>query len=96
MTSVYLQTSFERWLTISYRKSVESGNQLANQTNLALKGIIGISAMAKMAEIAGVEDDQTNFNVRTGSISSYCQLKFLSGHCIALYVDMGEQFRLIR
>lgn len=36
-----------------------------NQTNLALKGIIGIAAMSKMAAIAGNNDDASQFNVRT-------------------------------
>ncbi|EJC98593.1 DUF1793-domain-containing protein [Fomitiporia mediterranea MF3/22] len=33
-----------------------------NQTNIALKGIIGISAMAKMASYAGSNGDQQRFN----------------------------------
>ncbi|KAI9695264.1 MAG: hypothetical protein M1820_008783 [Bogoriella megaspora] len=34
---------------------------LANQTNLALKGIIGIAAMAEIANITGNTDDASNF-----------------------------------
>ena len=34
------------------------------QSNLALKGIIGIAAMAEIARIAGVESDKSSFNVR--------------------------------
>ena len=34
-----------------------------NQTNLILKGIIGISAMAKIAELAEVSGDLQRFNV---------------------------------
>ncbi|EJC98576.1 uncharacterized protein FOMMEDRAFT_170841 [Fomitiporia mediterranea MF3/22] len=33
-----------------------------NQTNLALKGIIGIAAMARIAELAGITSDQQNFS----------------------------------
>lgn len=35
-----------------------------NQTNLALKGIIGIGAMAKIAEAMNRTDDAQRFNVR--------------------------------
>ncbi|KAL5536140.1 hypothetical protein ACEPAF_4245 [Sanghuangporus sanghuang] len=52
-----------------------SGSSLAslnNQTNLALKGIIGISCMAKIAEIAGVNDDRERFaNTATSYISQW-------------------------
>ncbi|THH06834.1 hypothetical protein EW145_g3808 [Phellinidium pouzarii] len=41
-----------------------------NQTNTALKGIIGIAAMAKMAEVAGVIGDQKRFN---DTATSYIQ-----------------------
>ena len=42
---------------------MDSGSVLVNQTNLALKGILGISAMAKIAEIAGVDSDKSTLNV---------------------------------
>lgn len=35
--------------------------RLANQTNLALKGIIGIEAMSQMSKLIGEEDDAKNF-----------------------------------
>jgi hypothetical protein len=38
----------------------------ANQTNLAIKGVIGIGAMAKMASIMGYNSDASNY-----SVSSY-------------------------
>ncbi|KAI5120589.1 hypothetical protein M0805_002538 [Coniferiporia weirii] len=41
---------------------ITSGLSNNNQTNTALKGIIGIATMAKIAEIAGVGDDQAHFN----------------------------------
>lgn len=36
---------------------------LALQTNLALKGIIGINAMSKLAEVAGYHTDVTYYKV---------------------------------
>ncbi|KAI5115722.1 hypothetical protein M0805_009015, partial [Coniferiporia weirii] len=41
---------------------ITSGLSNNNQTNTALKGIIGIATMAKISEIAGVGDDQAHFN----------------------------------
>ena len=35
----------------------------SNQTNLVLKGIIGIACMAKIAELVEVSEDQQHFNV---------------------------------
>jgi hypothetical protein len=39
---------------------------LALQTNLALKGIVGINAMSKIAEVAGHDADASYYKVRTG------------------------------
>lgn len=36
---------------------------LALQTNLALKGIVGINAMSKLAELTGHEADAIHFKV---------------------------------
>lgn len=36
---------------------------LANQTNLAIKGIIGIRAMGEMASLAGESGDSSNYTV---------------------------------
>lgn len=48
---------------------------LANQTNLALKGIIGIEAMAIIANITGHTDDATNFtNIAHDYITKWQQL----------------------
>ncbi|EJC98591.1 DUF1793-domain-containing protein [Fomitiporia mediterranea MF3/22] len=49
-------------LTPSNQRSADSFVLTANQTNLALKGIIGIASMAKISEIAGNSDDQKTFN----------------------------------
>ena len=38
--------------------------QLANQTNLAIKGIVGIGAMAEIAKLLGDEDKASNYSVR--------------------------------
>ncbi|KAI0684505.1 hypothetical protein BC835DRAFT_1523871 [Cytidiella melzeri] len=44
--------------------------QLTNQTNLALKGIIGIAAMGKIAEAMNRSDDQAHFNSTAASYAS--------------------------
>lgn len=44
---------------------------VVNQTNLALKGIIAIAAMSRVATIAGNTDDAGQFNVRVFSSGSY-------------------------
>ncbi|KAI0684501.1 hypothetical protein BC835DRAFT_1293062 [Cytidiella melzeri] len=44
--------------------------QLTNQTNLALKGIIGIAAMGKIAEVINHSDDQAHFNSTAASYAS--------------------------
>jgi len=36
---------------------------LALQTNLALKGIVGINAMSKLAELTGHDEDAKRFKV---------------------------------
>ena len=41
-----------------------------NQTNTAVKGIIGIACMAKIAELAGVGSDEQKYNVSPQSDSS--------------------------
>lgn len=37
---------------------------LVNSTNLAVKGIVGIGAMARLAEYVGDNDDASRFRVR--------------------------------
>lgn len=45
---------------------------LANQTNLALKGIIGLRAMSEIAKLTGNTDDETTFgNTATSYISQW-------------------------
>ena len=45
---------------------------LTNQTNLALKGIIGIEAMSAISHLTGNTDDATNFhNIATSYISQW-------------------------
>ena len=39
-----------------------------NQTNLALKGIIAIQAMSKMASVVNRTDDVNNYTVCAGSL----------------------------
>ena len=40
---------------------------LANQTNLAIKGIVGIKAMSQIASLAGKSSVASNYSVRTPS-----------------------------
>ncbi|EJC98579.1 DUF1793-domain-containing protein [Fomitiporia mediterranea MF3/22] len=49
-----------------------------NQTNLALKGIIGIAAMARIAELAGIVIDQQSFNATANSALEFWQDQALS------------------
>lgn len=44
--------------------STTDGITGANQTNLALKGIIGLGAMAKISNYTGHKDDSDHFQVR--------------------------------
>jgi len=37
---------------------------LANQTNLAIKGIVGIKAMSEIAKILGDDEKSANYSVR--------------------------------
>ncbi|KAJ8496439.1 hypothetical protein ONZ45_g12430 [Pleurotus djamor] len=62
---------FKRWGTYLEENAITPNNQAsgdfngqtpANQTNLALKGIIAIGAMAKMSEVVGNRTDQERFN----------------------------------
>ena len=38
---------------------------LANQTNLAIKGIVGIGAMSQIASLAGNGQESSNYSVST-------------------------------
>ena len=62
---------WEQWTGYLVRESLIPHNQLctddfagwlANQTNLALKGIIGIKAMSEIARIVGREDDAKHYH----------------------------------
>lgn len=44
---------------------------LALQTNLALKGIVGINAMSKLAELTGHDSDAKYFKVRVHNFEYY-------------------------
>lgn len=49
-----------------YRTNADSEQQ-ANMTNLAIKGIIGIQAMAEISQIVGNASDAQYFSVRRKS-----------------------------
>ena len=50
--------------------------QLVNQTNLAIKGIVGIQAMAGVAQIAGVAADALNFS--TTAVTYFKQWEYFA------------------
>lgn len=70
----YLQTQYgllQQWNNFLIAEALIPANQkstddfagaLANQTNLALKGIIGIAAMAQIANLTGNVADAANFS----------------------------------
>ena len=51
-------------LTNCDRLSIDDGNVSNNSTNLALKAIFGIQAMAELSNLLGKVDDSQRFNVR--------------------------------
>lgn len=68
----------------------------SNQTNLALKGIIAIAAMSKIATIAGNSDDASQFNVRTCYFKSYIVTYSCVAHSIVIHTNMAaERLELI-
>ena len=54
---VYLKCSFRR-------TSASDGISAINQTNLALKGVIAIGAMAQICAAVGQNDEASSFQVR--------------------------------
>ena len=70
----------------SYRRtSASDGISSANQTNLALKGVIGVGAMAQICSVVGRNDDANRYQVRT---SSYAQkMTYLIKTCLTEYCD---------
>ena len=45
-------------------RSSADGDTTANLTNLAIKGIIGVQAMAEISRALGATDDAHNYDVR--------------------------------
>jgi len=63
---------------------------LANQTNLALKGIIGIGAMAKIASLIGNTADANNYaSIATNYISQWQNLGIAQGELPHTTLDYG-------
>ncbi|OCB90969.1 DUF1793-domain-containing protein [Sanghuangporus baumii] len=88
--------------------SSSDGIASTNQTNLILKGIIGIGAMAKISQYGGRSDDQSNYNAiakqyvqqwtNLASASDQLVLSFGSGSSgliYNLYADKLLQLNLI-
>ena len=80
-------------IACSHRRTSESDGVVAvNQTNLALKGIIGIGAMAKISAVVGKTDDASRYQVRTLHVIIYGWIQ-----CIilrALRIDMPSNGRV--
>lgn len=68
--------------------------QLANQTNLALKGIIGIAAMGEIALLTGNKDDATNYtNIANSYITQWQQMAIVkdgSGNELHTNLQYGD------
>jgi hypothetical protein len=68
--------------------------QLANQTNLALKGIIGIAAMGEIAHLTGNTADATNYeNIADSYIEKWQQMavvKDSSGNGVHTNLQYGD------
>lgn len=61
------------FLVVHYRQTSVSDNiKTTNQTNLALKGILGIGAMGKIAQYAGNKADQSKYQVCSSSRVLFC------------------------
>ena len=97
--SIHLKPSFlqfdllDQWTQFLISDSLIPANQistddfagsLANQTNLAIKGIVGIKAMSQIAALVGQTQKSTNYSVR---ISGECGLKSHSCHLHRITVD---------
>ncbi|KAL0261420.1 hypothetical protein SLS55_002850 [Diplodia seriata] len=83
----YLNTHYDilrQWTTFLVDEALYPNNQLStddfagtlsNQTNLALKGIIGIEAMSKVADLTGHADDaSTDHDTATNYIAKWQEL----------------------
>ena len=49
---------------MGYRTSAD-GETTANMTNLAIKGIVGVKAMAEISRALGQDSDANTYDVRT-------------------------------
>ena len=59
-------------LTLPFCRQSADGQTIANMTNLALKGIIGVKAMAEIARAVGETLDATQYDVSRVSASMWC------------------------
>lgn len=63
--------SSKDWPSHTRTTSTSDGISAANQTNLALKGIIGLRAVAKISNYTGQQNDSDHFQVRGDYLSFY-------------------------
>ena len=94
----------EQWSQFLVNDSLIPANQistddfagsLANQTNLAIKGIVGIKAMAEIASLVGDSARSANYSVSISPTYSSCgQLIYLIlvQSIAASYVTQWQQF----
>lgn len=81
---VQYEDLLDQWTQFLITDSLIPNNQLstddfagslANQTNLAIKGIVGIKAMAKIADLLGDSSKSSNYSVRWFLIGYKCSLQ---------------------
>ncbi|KAI0779898.1 DUF1793-domain-containing protein [Fomes fomentarius] len=71
--------------------SDEFAGQLVNQTNLALKGVIGIKAMAQIADLLGKSDQSSKYNSIASSYLQQLQLLAVGGNQQHLTLTYGAE-----
>lgn len=70
---------------------------LANQTNLAIKGIIGIAAMGEISTLLGNSADASNYSVSLTTLTSAADPeKFHLVHCFGLRYQVPRLRHLLR
>ena len=91
---------------ICRQTSQSDGISLVNQTNLSLKGVIGIGAMAKISAFLNISNDASMFDVRSYlfevvSVSLYIFNDPILGNSeiihpsMAKFVDLKRQYPII-
>ncbi|KAF7428113.1 hypothetical protein PC9H_007332 [Pleurotus ostreatus] len=75
--------------------SISADSSTANQTNLALKGIIGIAAMSKIADAAGETSDRDRFNATAHTAIDLWQKEAVSSSSVNFVYGSSDNSALI-